>query len=871
MKKFAHILALVLLLSSCSTHFISDRSYRQKVEKDYASRQTLLDAAGVSVDDMQLDPKAEEALKFLYAYMSLGDIMNNSPEFYLECYNYTQKAIEEMPWGKDVPERELRHFVLPPRVNNENLDGCRPVFYEELAPRIRDLSMKDAVLEVNHWCHEKVTYKGSDSRTSAPLSTIRTAFGRCGEESTFLVAALRSVGIPARQVYTPRWAHTDDNHAWVEAFVDGEWHFLGACEPEAVLDLGWFNAPASRGMLMATNAFGSYDGPEEKLEVTPLYTRINVVTNYAPDPCKVEVKVENADGTPAAGAKVEYKIYNYAEFYSVATLTADADGLSSITVGNGDMLVQASDGKGNFGFAKASAGKGETVTVKLGYNKDTEIPSTSFSMVPPPEKPTMPEVSEEAREENSRRLKEEDAIRTAYLGTFRTPEQAKAFAEEKGLDPEGTAYAILGSAGNYEEIEKFLAYAAEKGRGDTALRMLRYVSAKDLHDTPAEILQDHLDNCADDADWAVLSPRMYTELLRPWRGALQQAVPAELADMVRTRPAEFVKWCADNLSIYDKINNDYTSVNPVRVWESRVCDETSRELFFIAMCRSFGVPAWKDFVSGSVRYSEGGRDYDVDFEAASQVEAEFGTLKLSYTPVKGIDDPKYYVQFSISSFDGSSFTQLEYGEGDTWAGTFKDGTRLNPGMYVLCSGIRMASGEVCSDLSFFTVRKDETTGAELLLSDDASQLRVIGSFDSESKYVAEPAGETRSILATTGRGYYALALVDGGSEPTVHAFKDIEAATSQLEAWGRPILVVFATKADYERFNAAQYKLPSNVCFGLDEDGSIKKQIAAEMKLADDAALPYVLMTDTFNRVVYFSQGYTIGLGDQILATVSKL
>ena len=65
------------------------------------------------------------------------------------------------------------------------------------------------------------------------------------------VAALRSVGIPARQVYTPRWAHTDDNHAWVEAWVNGKWYFLGACEPEPVLNLGWFNGPAYRGYVDA--------------------------------------------------------------------------------------------------------------------------------------------------------------------------------------------------------------------------------------------------------------------------------------------------------------------------------------------------------------------------------------------------------------------------------------------------------------------------------------------------------------------------------------------------------------------------------------------------------------------------------------------
>lgn len=78
--------------------------------------------------------------------------------------------------------------------------------------------MEDAILEVNHWCHEKATYQPSDARTHSPLATVYTAIGRCGEESTFLVAALRAVGIPARQIYTPRWAHTDDNHAWVEAW-----------------------------------------------------------------------------------------------------------------------------------------------------------------------------------------------------------------------------------------------------------------------------------------------------------------------------------------------------------------------------------------------------------------------------------------------------------------------------------------------------------------------------------------------------------------------------------------------------------------------------------------------------------------------------
>ena len=219
----------------------TDKAFSRRV--NIAS--SLYGFSPASLDTLGQDER--EAMKWLYAYMQTPDITAYAPEFFLANVRSSLKAKEEMPWGKSVPEREFRHFVLPVRVNNENLDMSREVFYNELKDRVKNLSMRDAILEVNHWCHEKVTYCPSDARTSSPLSCVSQAIGRCGEESTFTVAALRSVGIPARQVYTPRWAHTDDNHAWVEAWADGKWFFLGACEPAADLNIAWFNAPASRG------------------------------------------------------------------------------------------------------------------------------------------------------------------------------------------------------------------------------------------------------------------------------------------------------------------------------------------------------------------------------------------------------------------------------------------------------------------------------------------------------------------------------------------------------------------------------------------------------------------------------------------------
>ena len=351
---------------------------------------------------------------YLYQFMPQPDKTDYSREFYQQNVALSLKARAEMPWGKTIPEREFRHFVVPVRVNNENLDNSREVFYKALKPRVEKLSMQEAILEVNHWCHEHVTYRPSDGRTSSPLATLRTAYGRCGEQSTFTVAALRAVGIPARQVYTPRWAHTDDNHAWVEAWADGKWYFLGACEPEPVLNLGWFNESASRGMLMHTKAFGNYDGPEEVMSQTPCYTEINVVDNYAPT-AQVNVQVVNAKGKPVSGARVEFKLYNYAEFYTVANKTTDKLGHASLTAGKGDMLLWVSKG-GLVATRKVSFGKDKQVKIVL---NSKELPDlVDLDIVPPPVSGQLPLVTPEQRAENNRRSAYEDSIRHAYEATM---------------------------------------------------------------------------------------------------------------------------------------------------------------------------------------------------------------------------------------------------------------------------------------------------------------------------------------------------------------------------------------------------------------------------------------------------------------------
>ncbi len=862
-------LILMLALTACTSHFITDEEYRGIVADDFQSRSVIMEAAGIDLASMGLNQKEEEALEFLYAYMPLGDIVNNAPEYYLDHYRMTRRALKEMPWGKNVPEREMRHFVLPVRVNNENLDSARYVFYEELAPRIKDMTMHDAVLEVNHWCHEKAVYMPSDRRTSSPLATVKTAYGRCGEESTLLVAALRSVGIPARQVYTPRWAHTDSNHAWVEAWVDGKWYFLGACEPEPVLNLGWFNAPASRGMLMHTNVFGRYNGPEEIVRETPNYTEINVIEHYAPESAVVDVTVVDKDGAPVEAAKVDYKIYNYSEFNSVAYKLTDAHGKTALTAGLGDMMVYATK-DGRFGFAKVTYGRDEAVSIVLEYEEGSAVPHMEMEVVPPVENAQLPDVTDEQRAENTRRMEYEDSLRNAYVATFYDKERAEAFASQYE-DPalrKGIAEILVASRGNHEEIVALLEEAEQQGKLPEAQALLTSLSEKDLRDTPKPVLDDHFSCMETVGDANVYGPRVDTELLRPFRKYFHENIPDSLSNMIKTDPASFVKWCKENLSMHDDISLRYVQLDPKRVWETRLADKGSREIFFVTMCRSFGVPAWMDPVTRVVKYvGADGLTYDVDFDAKEQTVAPQGKLKLTYNEIPLLDDPKYKTHFTLSKYVNGNFQLLNYN--GTWASLFKEAQPMDCGYYMLVSGSRMSGGNVFADVEFFTVEEGKTTVRELVMRDIKDQIRVIGSFDSEIKYNAD--GVEKSVLETTGRGYFAVALVDYGTEPTNHALMDISAAAADLEAWGRPILVVFATEDDYRKFRAQDFNLPSTVHFGIDIDGKMRNMIATEIKLDKGGRLPLIVLADTFNRVVFFSQGYSIGLGDSLVKTSKAL
>lgn len=846
------------LLASCGQRHLTDG-----VADDFSQRRDELASTGIFAPFDTLEMTADEraAMEFVYAYSPLPDIADRSAGFMLANVRSAIKARKELGWA--VPDREWTYFVLPVRINNEPLDSFRLVMYDELKPRVEGLSMTDAILEINHWAHEKATYQPSDGRTRSPLQTVDAAIGRCGEESTLLVAALRTMGIPARQVYTPRWAHTDDNHAWVEAWADGKWYFLGACEPEPVLNLGWFNAPASRGMLMNTRVFGAYDGPEEKLDRGAGYTIINVTDNYAPTR-DLAVAVTDSAGNPVEGATVRFGLYNYAEFYPLAQLRTDAQGRTSLRTGLGDILVWATDGS-CYAFAKAEAGDtlvtltpsaGAMLAPGKGIDLDLAVPAAN---------PSLPEVTPGQRAENDRRFAAEDSIRNAYMHA--------AFAPVQLLDslPADIRPLVEAMRSNHELLAL---YETSNRPESDVTALLRAISLKDLGDAPFTILSSALSRKdVSDIEY-VMNPRISTEELTPWWEELASLATLGNAEAFRADPVRLAEFVADSIALVkEQWQPSNVHMSPGAVWRTRLADEASRDIFFVAAARTLGIPARLDPVTSVPQCrGEDGVWYDV-LRPVPAAGAAKGRLAFTYSDPSGLlPDPQYYTHFTISRLDGGMPTLLTYDEGASSAKTTfaAPGAELAPGDYIVTSGRRMADGNVLSAIDM--VRIDTTAvSIPLRVRSSDTEIQVIGSFNSENRFLPRGEAEEASILSKTGRGYFVIGIIDG-TEPSTHALNDLAAAASDLEADGRKIVLLSAPGIDERKLVPTVGTLPSTVVTGTDTDGHIAREIAEAMHLeATTGHLPVFIIADTFNRVVFVTSGYTIGLGRTLLDTLRRL
>ena len=84
-------------------------------------------------------------------------------------------------------------------------------------------------------------------------------------------------------------------------------------------------------------------------------------------------------------------------------------------------------------------------------------------------------------------------------------------------------------------------------------------------------------------------------------------------------------------------------------------------------------------------------------------------------------------------------------------------------------------------------------------------------------------------------------------------------------------MILFEDEGKAARFDKSLFKnLPENVVFGIDNNGASRNELIESLHLTD-VSDPIFVVADTFNRVVWVSTGYTIGMGEKLLSILSRL
>jgi hypothetical protein len=702
------------------------------------------------------------------------------------------------------------------------------------------------------------------------MSTILSSRGRCGEESTFAVAALRTAGIPARQVYTPRWAHSDDNHAWAEVWINGEWFYMGACEPEPVLDRGWFTEPARRAMLIHTKSFGAFTGKENALKISRNYTEVNNLSKYAVTK-RIVVKVLNPENLPVEDAIVEYQLYNYAEFYPLAMVPTDENGFSRFETGLGDLLIWARKGEA-FQFIKVSVNEIDTLTLNI-QASSWENKIINFELGVPVVRTPYKGPDATLIAENNKRVNDENIIRQKYIDTWMKPEEAAKLADAIGADRKTIQNIILRSMGNYRAISSFLRNAPGNDK-QLAIRLLSCVSDKDLRDTKEDVLNDHLKNSTrfDNSGGAynmdiwndyVLNPRIANEIIVGWRGFLFAGLPVVFRQSVIENPSLLIDYVNKGIIINDEENYYKTPITPAGVQKLGISDSFSRDIYLIALYRTLGIPARLEPGSNVPQYYHNKSWTDVSISGTMKSSPGKGYIRLVSEEKNPV--PEYYTHFTLAKFENGRYNTLEY-DYNKRITDFKDELALAPGHYMLVTGNRLNDSKILASIFFFDLKEDEHRKLNISLKKDMSPPEILGIIDRE-KIINLP-GNKEIRLDSLLKNGLVISWIEPEKEPTKHIFNDLPLLKTELDNWGGYFLFLTGQPETGNLLNSETLiGLPSRSIFGTDNGTELLKSTYPDIAVTD-IRLPYIILIDTSGNIIFRSEGYRIGIGEQILKKV---
>ncbi|MDI6788182.1 MAG: transglutaminase domain-containing protein, partial [Planctomycetota bacterium] len=773
---------------------------------------------------------------------------------------------------KDMPEEIFLHYVLPYRCAEEPIEPYRKYFYEQLDPIVSQLTtMADVAHQVNLWLgapkadgKSRVRFVQTEARDQGPIETLKSGYGRCEEMMIVYMAAARSVGIPCRSAWTPYWAICDNNHAWVEVWVDGYWKPLGGCEPGGV----WFEHPAKRAAAVYSAAIGrpktelvhKTDGNTTIINSTPNYSRI----------CNVKVKVLSQEGKPMHNMNVVFSVFNWGSFRPFATRITDSEGIAHFITGIGEYFL--STGKDNLrAWQVVNTEADKTLEIVLQLTQDHAPDGFLFLRYPTPEQAKM----------SFSTLPLVPMCKTPITPTYQPPPEiyiADVFSPELHSDiiqlintfPKSDAILqkIKSSGGNWREITNAIKQVAQEQRQDLFHLITQLIHLDTLEVTTGFLLEnvDYATIARQKAKWQVPDDIYYSYILSPlfrylhlseWRKELYIAftsLPADrqvMKDNITDTARAVNNWVESNIKLQPVMGGRFSHLaSPLNTYYSSRATAYGSAVFTAGILRTLAIPTqvkndWVEFYNGTnwlPLYPHDSKNF-ANIKRDEKTQTEYGKpagLKLNLIR-KGQVDTNPWEKIAVCRFENGFWGYLEdlkhYGK---WQA-------IPPGTYLVTAGVRDSNGNVMAYCKQLTFKPEEGIVIDLPMDIPLSilpekerlarSLQTLPSFEltdlNDKVYNSTEILKNNSLLLV----FFSL-----DNEPSVRMLPLIEQAQKTLKDSGVVILAVYIDASGKDKFLSDSRLRHTALPVLLDSKQEVVKQFIPDFEKDKNKCLPSTLL-----------------------------
>jgi hypothetical protein len=329
-------------------------------------------------------------------------------------------------------------------------------------------------------------------------------------------------------------------------------------------------------------------------------------------------------------------------------------------------------------------------------------------------------------------------------------------------------------------------------------------------------------------------------------------------------PAVIIKYIDETIKIANEENYYKTPLTPKGVHELKLSDTKSRAIYFIAICRTMGIPARLEPGSNVPQYFFKSAWNDAYFSDESIPSGVKGFLKISSEEKNPV--PEYYLHFTIAKFENGRYNTLEY-DYNRRITNFKEELALTPGHYMIVTGNRLDDREILTKLSFFDLTENQHLPVILDLRKETRPAEVLGNID--MKKLLDVLNLKKVPFSATNENGFVLAAIEPEKEPSKHILNDLPLLKAEFDSCGISF-IFFSADSLFDPLKINNNKrLPSRSISCYDKDLQILNSLI-DNKSVSSGSLPLIILTDSGGNILYHSTGYRIGIGEQILKRIRK-